>query len=51
MVRQPRAQHAHFAGPRDVNQVGLEALQHFLNKRNMTQDMRDRSEDPFLMQR
>ena len=39
-VRQPRAQHADFAGPGDVNQVGLEALQHFADQRNVAQKRR-----------
>ena len=37
VVRQPRAQHAHLAGAGDVNQIGLEALQHLADQRNVAQ--------------
>ena len=37
VVREPRAQEADFAGAGDVNQVGLEALEHFADERNVAQ--------------
>ena len=40
MVRQPRAQHAHLAGPGDVNQIRLESIQHFFDERNVAQKCR-----------
>ena len=46
-VRQAGAQHAHLAGAGDVNQVRLEARQHFFDQGNVAQDRRDRSEDLF----
>ncbi len=39
-MRQSSAQHPHLARPGNVNQVRLEALQHSLNQRNVTQKRR-----------
>jgi hypothetical protein len=36
-MRQARAQHPHLAGAGDVDQVGLEALQHLADQRNVAQ--------------
>ena len=37
MVRQPRAQHAEFAGTGDVDEVGLKALQHLADEGNVAE--------------
>ena len=37
VVRQARAQHSHLAGAGDVDQIGLKALQHFADQRDVAQ--------------
>src|SRR5580693_9111112 len=40
MVRQPRAENSNLAGPGDVDQVRLEALQRFVDERNVAKENR-----------
>ena len=40
MVRQPRAKNSNLAGPRDVNEVRLEAFQCFVDERNVSKENR-----------
>jgi hypothetical protein len=40
MIGETCAQHAHFAGAGDVNQVGLKAVQHFAHEGNMPRKCR-----------